>query len=119
LELSPLDVQLVDALGLTKLTGIRSLPCLGFHEDRFMRTFYFDMKDGVPIRDRVGLQFPTAAGAIEHSKELARRFSHEHPLKDSDLAIVVIDESGSEVHRQQVYPNVRGPEVAITLSNSR
>jgi hypothetical protein len=35
-----------------------------------MRTFYFDMKDGVPIRDRVGLQFPTAAGAIEHSKSL-------------------------------------------------
>ena len=39
-----------------------------------MRTSYFDMKDGVPIRDRVGLQFPTA----EHSKELARRFGHEH-----------------------------------------
>ena len=78
-----------------------------------MRTFYFDMKDGVPIRDRVGLQFPTAAGAIEHSKELARRFSHEHPLKDRDLAIVVIDESGSEVHREQVYPKVRGPEVTV------
>ena len=74
------------------------------------------MKDGVPIRDRVGLQFPTAAGAIEHSKYLAQRFSHEHPLKDPDLAIVVIDESGSEVHREQVFPSVRGPEVAVTFS---
>jgi hypothetical protein len=101
---------------LTKLMGIRSFPCLGFHEDCFMRTFYFDMKDGVAVRDRVGLQFPAAAGAIEHSKELARRFSHEQPLKDRDLAIVVIDESGCEVHREQVYPNVRGPEVAITFS---
>jgi hypothetical protein len=73
-----------------------------------MRTFYFDMKDGVPIRDRVGLQLLTAAGAIEHSKELARRFGHEHPLKDRDLSITVIDESGSELHRERVYPNVPG-----------
>ena len=81
-----------------------------------MRTFYFDMKDGVPISDRVGLQFPNASAAIEHNKELARRFSHEHPLKDRDLVIVVIDESGSEVHREQVFPSVLGPEVAITFS---
>jgi hypothetical protein len=115
LELASLDVQLVDALELDQSHGHPFISLMGFQEDRFMRTFYFDMKDGVPIRDRVGLQFPTAAGAIEHSKELARRFSHEHPLKDRDLAIVVIDESGSEVHREQVYPKVRGPEVAITV----
>jgi hypothetical protein len=66
------------------------------------------MKDGVPVRDRGGLQFPTAAGAIEHSKELARRFSHEHPVKDPGLAIVVIDESGTEIHREPVYPAVCG-----------
>jgi hypothetical protein len=81
-----------------------------------MRTFYFDMKDGVPVRDRVGSQFPNAAGAIEYSRELARRFSHEHPLQDRDLAIVVIDESGSEVHREQVYPRVCGHEVTFTVS---
>ena len=69
-----------------------------------MGTYYFDMKDGIPIRDRVGLQFPAVAAAIEHSKWLARRLSHVHPLKDSDLSIVVVDESGSEVHREQVYP---------------
>lgn len=101
---------------MTKLAGIPSFPGLGFHEDRFMRTFYFDMKDGVPIRDRAGLEFPTAAAAIEHSKDLARRFSHEHPLEDRDLSIVVVDESGREVHREQVYPNVRGPEIAIAFN---
>jgi hypothetical protein len=68
------------------------------------------MKDGVPVKDRVGLQFATAAGAIEHSKELARRFSHEHPLRDRDLAIAVIDESGSEVHWEQVYPEFADPK---------
>ena len=38
-----------------------------------MRTYYFDMRDGIPIRDRKGLEFPTAGGAIEHSKSLARQ----------------------------------------------
>jgi hypothetical protein len=67
------------------------------------------------MRDRVGVQFSTAAGAIEHSKELARRFGHEHLVRDPDLAIVVVDESGSEIHREQVYPNIRG-SAASSLS---
>ena len=45
-----------------------------------MRTYYFDVHDGVPIRDITGLQFRTNSGAIEHSKELARRLSHDHRL---------------------------------------
>jgi hypothetical protein len=73
-----------------------------------MPTFYFDMKDGVPIGDKVGLKLPTNAAAIEHGKELARRFSHEHPVKDSGLSIIVLDESGAEIHREHVYPVVRG-----------
>ena len=73
-----------------------------------MRTFYFDMRDGVPVRDRVGVQLPTSAAAIEHSKMLARRFSHQHPLKDSELVIAVIDESGAELHREAVYPAANG-----------
>ena len=51
--------------------------------------------------------FSTAAGATEHSKQLARRFSHEHLVKDPNLAIIVVDELGSEIHREQVYPTVR------------
>jgi hypothetical protein len=38
-----------------------------------MRTYYFNVKDGVTVRDRRGLEFPTAGGAIEHCKELGRR----------------------------------------------
>jgi hypothetical protein len=74
-----------------------------------MPTFYFDRKDGVPIRDRAGLEFPATANAIEHSKELARRLSHEQPRKDPNLSIIVLDESGKEVHRERVYPDVQEP----------
>lgn len=74
-----------------------------------MPTFYFDRKDGVSIRERAGLEFPSISNAIEHSKELARRLSHEQPRKDPTLSIVVIDEPGAEVHRERVYPDVQEP----------
>jgi len=70
-----------------------------------MRTYYFDMKDGIPSRDRTGLEFATAGGAIEHSKELARRLRHDPRITDRTLFIVVIDESGVEIHREPVHPN--------------
>jgi len=84
-------------------------------EDCFMRTYYFDMQDGVPIRDITGLQFRTNTGAIEHSKELARRFSHDHRLKDPIHSIIVLDKSGQEIHREPVQQDERQPKVAITF----
>lgn len=74
-----------------------------------MRTYYFDMTDGVPTRDNKGLQFPNAVGAVEHSKELARLLRHDPRLKDRSLSVVVIDESGTEVHREPVYPGNAKP----------
>jgi hypothetical protein len=74
-----------------------------------MPTFYFDRKDGIPIRDRAGLEFPGVADAIEHSKELARRVSNEQSRKDPALSIVVINESGAEVHRERVHPDIQEP----------
>ena len=68
-----------------------------------MRTYFFDLKDGVPTRDRRGIQFATAGGAIEHSKALARRLRAEPRLKDPNLSIVVVDESGAEIHREAVH----------------
>jgi hypothetical protein len=63
------------------------------------------MKDGIPTRDRKGIQFPSTGGAIAHSRELAQRLRDEPRLVDPALAIVVVDESGAEVHREQVYPD--------------
>ena len=79
-----------------------------------MRTYYFDVKDGVPTRDRKGLKFPNAVGAIEHSKELARLLRHDPRLKDRSLSIVVVDESGAEVHREAVYPDEAKPGISLT-----
>jgi hypothetical protein len=76
-----------------------------------MRIFYFDMKDGIPIRDKRGLEFPTAGGAIEHSKDVARRLRHDPRIRDRDLSIVVVDEMGSEVHSEPVHPGT--PDAGI------
>jgi hypothetical protein len=69
---------------LLELIGFQEHPrnSLRILQEPFMPTFYFDRKDGVPIRDRAGLEFPATANAIEHSKELARRLSSEQLRKD-------------------------------------
>ena len=69
-----------------------------------MRTYYFEVKDGVPLRDRQGLEFLTSGGAIEHSRDLARRLRHEPRIRQHPLFIVVVDESGTEIHREPVRP---------------
>jgi hypothetical protein len=70
-----------------------------------MRTYYFDLTDGVPTRDRQGLEFFTVSAAIEHSKDLAKRLRDDPRCRDSALSIVVLDESGTEIHRERVYPD--------------
>lgn len=81
-----------------------------------MRTYYFDIKDGIPTRDRQGIEFSSVAGAIEHSKELALRLRSDNRLGDPGLAVVVVDESGAEIHREPVYPDVAGPAVSLGRS---
>jgi hypothetical protein len=71
-----------------------------------MRTFYFDMKDGVPIRDRIGKQFSLNTEAVDHSIRLAARFRHERIHDEPDLVICVLDETGREIHRELVHPLV-------------
>ncbi|UGX97992.1 hypothetical protein G6321_00023825 [Bradyrhizobium barranii subsp. barranii] len=68
-----------------------------------MQTYYFDMKDGVPVRDKSGLELVSDGAAIAHSKVLADKVRKENPEGNPDLRIVVIDESGREIHREQVY----------------
>ena len=68
-----------------------------------MQTYYFDTKDGVPVRDRAGLQFPAKSAAIEYSKALANKIRDERPKGNPDLYVSVVDENGSEIHRERVY----------------
>jgi hypothetical protein len=71
-----------------------------------LQTFYFDVKDGVPIRDRIGKRFALNAEAIDHSKRLAVRFRNEGGHDEPDLSISVLDETGREIHRELVHPMV-------------
>ena len=79
-----------------------------------MRTYYFDIKDGVPTRDRQGLELSTMSDAIRHSNELAKRLRDDPRSKDPALSIIVIDESGTEIHRERVYPET--PILSMSLS---
>jgi len=89
--------------------------CIAPSGELIMRTYYFEMQDGVPIRDLTGLEFRTNTGAIEHSKELAQRFSHDHRLKDPIRSIIVLDGSGTEIHREPAKQDIPRTGVAITF----
>jgi hypothetical protein len=72
-----------------------------------VQKFFFDMKDGVPNRDRVGIEFSTNAEAIKHCKEMAQDFRDNSLRDDQDLEILVVNEIGREIHREFVH---RDPE---------
>lgn len=69
-----------------------------------LRTYYFDMKDGVAVRDRMGLDLPSDGAAIAHCRSLAETVRKQSPNGHPDLRIVVVDESSREIHREQIYP---------------
>jgi hypothetical protein len=71
-----------------------------------MQKFFFDMKDGVPMRDRVGIEFETDAEAIKYCKEMAQDFRDNSLRDDQDLEILVVKESGREIYREFVHREV-------------
>lgn len=68
-----------------------------------MQKFFFDMIDGVPFRDRIGIEFKTNADAIAHCGVMARSFFDESFNDDQDLEISVVNASGREIHREFVH----------------
>jgi uncharacterized protein DUF6894 len=68
-----------------------------------MQKFFFDMKDGVPMRDRIGLEFKTNADAIAHCGVLAEHFYRDSLTDDQDLEISVVNSLGREIHREFVH----------------
>jgi hypothetical protein len=68
-----------------------------------MQKFFFDMKDGVPLRDRLGIEFKTSAEAIVHCKELAQHFRDDSLTDDQDLEISVVNSLGREIHREFIH----------------
>jgi uncharacterized protein DUF6894 len=84
-----------------ELRWFGALPSL---QGTIVRIYYFDTKDGVPVRDGAGSQFASPAAAIAHSKHLAAAIRDKKQIGDRDLHIVVVEESGREIHREPVYP---------------
>lgn len=70
-----------------------------------MRTYFFDMNDSTPTRNRDGLEFATHAGAIEHCRDLAGRLRRDPRITNPGLSVIVVDESGTEIHSEPVYPS--------------
>ena len=69
-----------------------------------MQKFFFDMKHGVPMRDRVGIDFRRGnLEAIEPCKELAQHFRDDSLRDDKDLEISVVNALGREIHREFVH----------------
>ena len=68
-----------------------------------MQKFFFDMIDGVPFRDRIGIEFKTNADAIAHCGVLVERFYRDSLTDDHELEISVVNASGREIHREYVH----------------
>ena len=68
-----------------------------------MQKFFFDMKDGVPMRDMIGTDFKGNLKAIAHCKELAQHFRDGSLRDDKELEIIVVGASGREIHREFVH----------------
>lgn len=73
-----------------------------------MHTYFFDIKDGVTVRDRLGISFKLDSEAIEHSIFLAKEMRAKSTIIEIDLRISVINDSGREVHVELVAPNAAG-----------
>lgn len=69
-----------------------------------MQAYYFDIQDGVPVRDRKGLELANTTVAIEHSRRLASIIREKQQPSRKDLLVIVTDQSGREIHREPVYP---------------
>jgi hypothetical protein len=71
-----------------------------------VQTYFFDIKDGVTVRDRSGVSFRLDSEAIEHSKMLAREMRQRGRDREANLRVCVTNESGSQIHEELVGPDL-------------
>ena len=65
--------------------------------------FYFDISDGLPIRDQVGRDFGLASEAVVHAKYLAADLRCLEPDVRPQLSIRVIGEGREPIHEEAVF----------------
>jgi hypothetical protein len=64
-----------------------------------MSVFYFDLKNGVSNRDRVGYDCHNVREAKNHADDMARQIGIEKPETVGKGYISVIDQNSNEIHR--------------------
>jgi hypothetical protein len=71
--------------------------------------YYFDIRGGgVPVRDNKGKDFDLVSGAILHAKSLADDLRAKRTLIRPEMHVCVISESGSTVHKENLYADHDG-----------
>lgn len=65
--------------------------------------YYFDLRDGAPVRDRCGQEFDMPSQAIDHAKSLAEAIRLQNGQARADLRIRVMSEDSQLIHEEFVY----------------
>jgi hypothetical protein len=63
-----------------------------------MPIFHFDIADGVRLEDPIGLDCKNEADAKRTADLIAQRIASDLDADGKDRAVVVIDETGSEIY---------------------
>jgi len=72
-----------------------------------MPHFYFDLKDGVPLRDRSGYDCFDDRQARHRADDLARDAAVKHPDLIGKAYISVINDRGNEIYRSRLLDRPR------------
>jgi hypothetical protein len=67
-----------------------------------MPKYFFDLKNGVPVRDHDGHECADDQEAIFHGTFIAQRIGTERPEAAGHGYISVVNEEGDEIHRAPV-----------------
>jgi hypothetical protein len=67
-----------------------------------MPIFHFDIADGVRLEDPVGLDCRNESEAKKTAELIARQIAIDLPVAGKDRAVVVVDETGSEIYKATV-----------------
>lgn len=67
-----------------------------------MPHFYFDLKDGIPVRDRAGYDCFDERQARHRADGLAEAAAIKHPKLVGKAYISVINDLGSEIYRSDL-----------------
>lgn len=70
--------------------------------------YYFDLRDGAPVRDRHGQEFDTPSQAIDHAKSLAEAMRLRAADVRADLHIRVMSDDSQMIHEEFVYADCDG-----------